>query len=109
MGVNYNHIILYGFRFPYDEYEHQKFEDYRLRDSTEGDIVAIGDGRAGEYLFVGVLQFCSDDGRHGRASIPVTEPTEPTTKQATTLGQTLVELELSTDEDPTHYVFTHFH
>lgn len=108
MGVSFEHIVLYGYQFPYDAYDVEECEPYQYSDRSEGDVVVVADGRSTEYMFVGVLQAKSDDGRWDQATLPVMELQEPASTQCLALGRVIEELGLDPDSKPSHYVFTHF-
>lgn len=108
MGVSFEHIVLYGYRFPYEEYDYDTCKPYEYGNRSEGDVVVISDGRNTEYMFVGVLQAKSADGRRERATLPMMEVQDPSSTQCLALGRVIEELGFDPESDPSHYVFTHF-
>lgn len=113
MGVDYQHIVLYGYEFPYDLYDSDRFADYHIRNRSEGEVVAVPDGRSGDYLFVGILELQSDNGRHGHAALPIHRVVEPGAMQRKALDRALSHLDLDPGDsrgpvdDAVPYVFTH--
>lgn len=111
MSVHHKHFILYGYRIDYDiatDLRQETLDNYDHRNKTEGDAAIITDGRAGEYAFLGIIQYESQDSRDGFPRIPVTTPEQPTTEQSIELGETLSDLKLNTEVSaPRHYIFTH--
>lgn len=113
MGVYHEHVILYGWRFPYstfDEWDYERREQYYHDDVGQGSVGLVFDGMSGDYAFVGVLQFISECSRSGRPTIPVTQIEEPSREMERELYRTVYqEMGLDPDDEPAHYVLTHHH
>lgn len=113
MGVYHEHIILYGWQFPYDTFSEWDFEDrepWYYDDVGEGSVGLVFDGMSGDYALVGVLQHVSDCSRSGRPQIPLTRIEEPSRDMEQELYRAVYrEMELDPDGEPEHYVLTHFH
>lgn len=111
MGVSSEHILLYGWRVPYDKVEswdYEQREQWYYDDVSTGEVALVFDGRSGEYALVGILQFCSDDRRWSVADIPLQTVTEPSREAERELYRAVYqEMDLDPDGEPDHHILTH--
>lgn len=113
MGVYHEHIILYGWRVPYEtvgDWDYEKREQYYYDEVGENSIGLVFDGMSGDYALVGVIQYLSESNRSGRPAIPLIELSEPSREMEQELYRVVYqEMDLDPEQPPEHYVLTHFH
>lgn len=114
MGVYHEHIVLYGYEFPYgtfeDELGWEKCDELRYDEKQEGEMALVSDGMAGEYELFGVLLYRSGSNRSGEATIPLMEiPNHPGGNAIERLVARLVELDMvgEATNSASNYVLTH--
>lgn len=115
MGVNHEHIVLYGYELPYGTFEDKHgweiTDEYDYRDKESGDLALVSDGMSGEYELFGILLYKSGSNRHGEATIPLMEiPRWPEAEKRDLLTRTMRDLNFVGEEkdDASNYVFTHY-
>lgn len=114
MGVNHEHIVLYGYELPYgtfeDEHGWEMKDEYDYRDKEKGNLALVSDGMAGEYELFGILLFRSGSSRHGEATIPLMEiPRWPEAEKREELIETAQDLGLTdmVSGGASNYALTH--
>jgi hypothetical protein len=114
MGVSTKNVVLYGYEVEYDEMKDKAEELYKnnmgLRDSKEGELVVVLDGRGGRYCYIGYLIACSNDDRHdGRADFDERiEVNEDKYEDRVGLEKLAHDYDIETEGQPSIHIFSHY-
>lgn len=109
MSVVYQTVILYGWELPFGTIDLEQTYDYIPRNvESSGQPVIVSDGRSGEYEFIGSLISKTNSTRDGHQSFETPLELNPECQEITEDTEDLLEsLDLSVEDEPSVYVFTH--
>lgn len=114
MSIYHQQFILHGYRFSFDQYvEHiqdtefdERYNPYN-RILQKGDIVLLADGQAGNYCFLGAIQFVSGKSQMIQPINPPQKIESPDPQAALGLGQVVEKCPIELPNEYQPYVLTH--